>query len=274
MDEQFRREAAEHFTRPWSDRRGIESIDRNAAVVLVKVPLNQLSDALAEKAIESQRNVMGAEIEVLDGFVVFAYQLVGHPWSILTAAYLSYPSILQSSELPQLSKQLGQAVIRLLVSDGGGENGYDLFEGGELVEYFRGSDHELTDDSNEYGIQSQRYLLFPYPDDLDDDDDLEDDEYYEAQQIAYFWSRRRQVTAEEIGNIWNFSRQLMLDYDAFDPAIDSRYLLGELSLKSGDRYRVQNPGFGLVLGYDADGRRQEIISVPDLVRVDYFRFRK
>lgn len=207
----------------------------------------------------------GAEIEV-SGAVVFAYQLVGHPWSILISGHWSDPSILKSSELAQLSKQLGQTVIELLVSDTAGEIGYDLFEGGELVEYFRGSDGELTDDSNKYGIQSQRYLLFPYP------DDLEDDEESEAQQTAYFWSRRRQVTAEEIGNIWDFARQFMLDFDAFDPAIDSEYLLGEYSLKYGDRYRVQNPGFGLVLGYDADGRSQIITSVPDLVRVDYFRF--
>ncbi|MCW5317653.1 hypothetical protein GTQ43_28920 [Nostoc sp. KVJ3] len=269
MDEQLKREAAEHYTRPWSERRGIESTDRNAAIVLVKVPLNQLSDALAEKAIASQRNVMGSEIEVSGAFL-FAYQLVGHPWSIMISGDLSYPSILESSELAQLSKQLGQAVIMLLVSDSANTIGYDLFEGGELVEYFRGADGELTDDSNEYGIQSQRYLLFPYPDDLDDDD-LEDDEYSEAQQIAYFWSRRRQVTAEEIGNIWSFARQLMLDYDAFDPAIDSRYLVGGYSSRRG-RYRVQNPGFGLVLGYDADGSRQIIASVPDLVRVDYFRF--
>jgi hypothetical protein len=110
--------------------------------------------------------------------------------------------------------------------------------------------------------------LFPYPDELEEDEDSE------AQQTAYFWSRRRQVTAEEIGNVWNFPCQLMLDYDAFDPAIDSEYLLGEYSLKHGDRYRVQNPGFTLVLGYEADGRRQEITSVPDLVRVDYFRFGK
>jgi hypothetical protein len=72
-DDQFMREAVENFTRPWPERRGIESIDRNAAVVLVKVPLNQLSDALAEKAIASQRNVMGAEIEISGGFVVFIY---------------------------------------------------------------------------------------------------------------------------------------------------------------------------------------------------------
>ncbi|QLE40689.1 hypothetical protein FD723_09595 [Nostoc sp. C052] len=275
-DDQFISEAAESFTRPWSDRRGIESIDRNAAVVLVKVPLNQLSDALAEKAIESQRNVMGAEIEV-SGACLFAYQLVGHPWSIMISGLLYDPSILQSSELAQLSKQLGQAVITMLVSDGGGENGYDLFEGGELVEYFRGADGELTDDSNQYGIESQRYLLFPYPEDLEDND-LEEDEDSEAQQTAYFWSRRRQVTAEEIGNIWDFTRQFMLDFDAFDPAIDSGYLLGEYYPKPG-RYQVQNPGFALVLGYRE--HRQGILnipdlvtSVPDLVSVDYFRFGK
>ncbi|MHC5718669.1 MAG: hypothetical protein ACYTX0_43020 [Nostoc sp.] len=113
----------------------------------------------------------------------------------MISGQLSDPSIFQSSELAQFSKQLGQTVITLLVSDSAGEIGYDLFEGGELVEYFRGADGELTDDSNKYGIQSQLYL-----------------------------------------------------------------------------YRVLNPGFTLVLGYEEDGRSQEITSVPDLVRVDYFRF--
>ncbi|OUL25740.1 hypothetical protein BV372_27690 [Nostoc sp. T09] len=46
LDAQWNFEITEHFTRPWSERRGIESIDRNAEVVLVKVPLNVLSDAL------------------------------------------------------------------------------------------------------------------------------------------------------------------------------------------------------------------------------------
>ncbi|BAY80083.1 hypothetical protein NIES25_65710 (plasmid) [Nostoc linckia NIES-25] len=270
MDEQFR-EIAEHFTRPWSQRRGIESIDRNAEVVLLKVPLDRLSDVLAEKAMESQRNVMGAEIEVSGAFV-FAYQLVGHPWSIMVSGLLDNPSILQSSELAQLSKQLGQPVIRLLVSDTASEIGYDLFEGGELVEYFRGSDGELTDNSHKYGIHPQLYLLFPYPDDYaEEDDDFEEDEDSEAQQTAYFWSRLRQVTAEEIGNVWSFPFQFMCDRDAFDPAIDSNYLLGE-NFSSSGRYRVQNLGFTLVLGYEENGHSQEITSIPDLARVDYFKF--
>jgi hypothetical protein len=271
MDEQFKDEVAKRFTRAWSERRGIESIDRNAQVVLVKVPLNELSDALAAKAIASQRNVIAAEIEVSSAFV-FAYQLVGHSWSIMIPG-VGYPSILQSSELSQLSKQLRQPIINLLVSDGGGENGYDLFEGGELVDYFRGSDGESTDDANEYEIQPQRYVLSPYPDEDFLDDDLEEDEEPEPQQTAYFWSLHRQLTAEEIGNIWNFTEQFLVEYDAFDPAIDSSYLLGEYSLKRGNRYRIQNPGFTLVVGYETDGRRQEITSVPDLARVDYFKFK-
>ncbi len=250
MDEQFRNEATKQFMRPWSQRRGIESIDRNAEVVLVKVPLDQLSNALAEKAIESRYDVMGTEIEV-SGTFVFAYQLVGHPWSIIVSDTLH----LQSTELAQLSKQLEKPIIKLNVSDTSGTIGYDLFEGGKLVEYFQGEEGELADNSNEHGIKPQRYLLTPYPDDEP-----------ETKQTAYFWSLRRQLTAKQIGNIWSFADQFLIDYDAFDPGIDSSYLLGEYSLRHGDRYRVQNQGFTLVLGSG-----QKITSVPDLIRVDYFR---
>jgi len=68
----------------------------------------------------------------------------------------------------------------------------------------------------------------------------------EAVQTAYFWSRRRQVTAEEIGNLWHFADQLLLEYDAFDPAIDPGYLLGGYP-ETGKRYRVQNQGFSSIL---------------------------
>ncbi|WGV23744.1 hypothetical protein [Halotia branconii] len=250
MDEQFRNEATKQFTRPWSARRGIESIDRNAEVILVKVPLDQLSNALAKKSIESRYDVMGKEIEA-SGTFVFAYQLVGHPWSIIVSDTMH----LQSTELAQLSKQLEKPVIKLNVSDTSGTIGYDLFEDGRLVEYFQGEEGELADDANEHGIQPQRYLLSPYPDDEP-----------ETQQTAYFWSLRRQLIAKEIGNIWSFTNQFLIEYDAFDPAIDSSYLLGESSLRRGDRYQVQNQGFTLVLGYG-----QKITSVPDLVRVDYFK---
>lgn len=152
--------------------------------------------------------------------------------------------------------KLKQPVITLDVSDGSGVIGYELFEGGEIVEYFAGSEDESTDWSNANGLPAQRYVLVPYP---------KDDP--ESKQVAYFWSKRRKVTAKEIGNIWDFAEQFMRECGVYDPAIDARDLLGSYSLKRGGRYQVKNPGGTLVLSDS-----QEMTSVPELVRVDYFRF--
>lgn len=258
MNEQQRNNTAAYFTRPWSSRRGIESIDRNATVVLVKAPLDSLSDVLPASAIEIRRNILGSEIE-LSGYFELAYQIVGQAWSIMVPDDRIEPTNVGTVPIPsaaQLSKQLKQPVITLGVSDTSGVVGYELFEGGEIVEYFAGSEDTSTDWSNEYGLPAQRYVLMPYPNDDP-----------EARQVAYFWSRRRKVTAKEIGNIWDFAEQFMNESGAYAPAIDAGYLLGSYSLKRGGRYQVQNPGVTLVLGYS-----QEVTSVPELLRVDYFRF--
>jgi hypothetical protein len=84
MNEQskFKEEAIADFTSSWSQRRGIESIDCNASFTLVRSPLNQLSDFIAEKAIATKRDVVGLEIELSNNYV-FAFQLVDHDWSII-----------------------------------------------------------------------------------------------------------------------------------------------------------------------------------------------
>lgn len=253
MDKRWEREAKEHFTRSWSERRGIESIDRNAWIVLVKVPLDQLSSVLAQRATESRRDVLGSEIEVVGSFA-FTYQLVGHDWSIVPDPPMG-SGLAQRHELAALSRQLGQPIIELSLSDTSGRIGYNLFERGKLVEHFEGQEND-DDEYDAHGLQTQRYVLSPYQDDP------------EAVQTAYFWSSRRQVTSEEIGNIWDFANKLMLEYDAFDPDISVAYLLGEYP-KHGKRYRIENPGFTLVVNPTT-----EVLSVPELVRVDYFRFGK
>lgn len=257
MTEQQDNEAAADFTRPWGNRRGIESIDRNATVVLVKAPLDALSDVLAKTAIETRWNVLGAEVE-LSGYFELAYQIRGQAWSMMVPDDRIEPVNTGEVLVPsaaQLSQQLQQPVIKLDVSDTAGVIGYELFEGGEIVEYFAGSGDESADWSDVDGLPTQRYVLMPYPDDP------------EAKQVAYFWSRRRKVTAKEIGDIWDFAERFMGESGAYDPAIDAAYLLGSYSLKRGGRYQVQNPGHTLVLSFD-----RKVTSVPDLVRVDYFRF--
>ncbi|MBL1179009.1 hypothetical protein [Pantanalinema sp. GBBB05] len=258
MTEQQDNEVAADFTRPWGNRRGIESIDRNATVVLVKAPLDALSDVLATTAIETRRNVLGSEIES-SGYFELAYQIRGQAWSIMVPDDRIEPVNTGGAIVPsaaQLSQQLQQPVIKFDVSDTAGVLGYELFEGGEIVEYFAGSEDESTDWSDADGLPTQRYVLMPYPDDDP-----------EAKQVAYFWSRRRKVTAKEIGNIWNFAERFMRESGAYDPAIDAAYLLGSYSLKRGGRYQVQNLGHTLVLRSN-----RKVTAVPDLIRVDYFRF--
>jgi hypothetical protein len=82
MNETQKNNTAANFTRPWASRRSIRSIDRNATVVLVKAPLDSLSDVLATTAIETRRNILGSEIELL-GYFKLAYQIVGQAWSII-----------------------------------------------------------------------------------------------------------------------------------------------------------------------------------------------
>jgi len=273
MDEQQLQDAIASFTRPWSERRGIETIDRNAEVALVRTPIDNLSNVLATRAIETRRDAIGSEIEILGAFAL-AYQLVGQSWSIVVGAYFSeygFQQVTHPNQLAQFSRQLNQPVIRLLVSDTAGSIGYDLFENGELVEYFRGAEQSVIFELNEYeyGIQPEQYTWFPSLEEIEEDGYASD----EIKQVAYFWSSCRQVAQEQTNNIWDFVTQLLLDYDAFDPALDDRYFLkGSSTLRRGDRYQVQNPGITLVIGYDQERRRREVTSVPNLVRVDYFRF--
>lgn len=263
MAQQQQSDAAKQFTRPWSERKGIETIDRNDRVVLIKAPLELLTNVLANKALEVRRDVLGSEIKV-SGYFRFAFQLVGHPWSIMVHDEIIEPDRVAISPAPteaQLSKALGQPVIDLSISDTTGSIGYTLFEDGEVTEFFWGLEGDATEEISEYGLPIQRYLLSPSP-----------ELYPEARQTVFFWSRRRQVSAKAMGGIWEFAERFLIENDAFDPAINASYLLGVFPLKRGNRYRVQNPGFVLITGYDADGNAQEVMSIPDLIQVDYFRF--
>jgi hypothetical protein len=250
VDKQNEYDASSYFTRPWSNRRGIESTDRNAVVTLVRVPLNLLSNALAAKAIETRWDVLGSKIKIPNSFV-FAYQIVGQEWSIMIADGKKDSKHIPSAA--KLSKQLGQPVITLAVSDTSGVIGYEMFENGATVEYFGGEAGESMN-SFKRSFTAKRYVLSPYPD---------------SKQTVFFWSRRRQVTAKEIGNMWKFAEVFMHNANAYDPGIDTTYLLGEYLWNSGKEYQVKNPGFSLVINLSP---RQIVRSIPELVRVDYFRF--
>jgi hypothetical protein len=287
MNEQskFRQETIADFASAWSLRRGIESTDRNAIVTFVWATLDQLSDVLAEKAITTKRDVVGSEIELSKNFA-FAFQIPGHNWSIVLKHGAS--SLMPTTE--KLSAQFRQSIV-LIMSDTCGSIYYDLCEDGEVIESFDGEEVELEDGSGDLSEQAgyQGYVLTPDPD------------YPESKQVAYFKSRSRKVTAEEIGDIWGFTDRFMREASVYDPAIDLDYLLGEDCFEPGNSYQVQDPGFVVqwnrpidldyLLGEDffKTGNiyqvqdpefaipwnrpsEEEVKLVPDLVRVDYFDF--
>ena len=248
----FKQRVIIDFTRPWSRRRGIESIDRNASITFVWAPLNQLSDVLAEKAISTKRDVVGSEIE-LSNNCAFAFQLVCHDWSIIIDQVDTLSLLPTAAEL---STRLNQS-IELSMSDTCGSIYYTVYEDGEVIESFGGEEGEPVnwfDGLSEEGYQG--YVLSPHPD------------YPESKQVAYFKSRRRKVTAAEIGDIWGFTERFMCEASAYYPDIDLDYLLGA-DFSECHRYKVQNPGFTLIFDPTSE---EKITSVPDLVRVDYFDF--
>lgn len=257
------KEVIAHFTRPWSERRGLESTESHAGAILVRASIDELMDVLAPIAAEARRGVLGTEIDSTGCFVL-TYQIVGQSWSAILPDWIYERQQLALCSRPsqaQISKIVSRPVINLHVGNTGGCISYQLFEEGELIEYFSGSEGgDLFDREYEAGIEAQGYELTPYSELEDEDED------WPVIQRAKFWSRDRQLTAEQIGNIWDFPDRFLRDQGAYDPAIDSRYFLGDYAPKRGQHYRIQNPGMTMVMG------RREVTAVPDLVRVDYFRF--
>src|SRR5207244_10747715 len=89
-----------------------------------------------------------------------------------------------------LSKRLNTCVISYSVSDTSDYNGYRLYESGELLEELS----VLEDGSDE--------------------------------RANTFSSRLRDLKRNDITNVWRFTREFLVDQDAFDPGIDFAYFLG------------------------------------------------
>ena len=121
---EYRLKEEQYFTRPWSERRGIETLARNANILLARIPIEQLSKSVADLAVEWFPNVLGKEIKIIrNSLSSFAFQIVGQNWSLLT------PVRLKQNDIEQLSKQFQQPLIELNISDTCGYICYSLYLG-------------------------------------------------------------------------------------------------------------------------------------------------
>ncbi len=243
----------------------------NYSSLLVKAPIDELAKALEPVAIEAKHGVLGTEVEALGCFAL-AYQISGQTWSVFLSGELSHDEQITTCSRPdaaKLSQLIQQPVIAFNVSDTSSYIGYRLFEDGIVVESFSGTEGRFSPETvreAQSDTKQQYYELRPYQE--------EDPEA--SPQEALFWSRDRQLTASEIGNIWHFPNQFLREQSAYEPVLDIHYFVDQASpyrrgLQKGQRYSIQNPGTGFILGFNVDGP-DEILSIPEFVRVDYFRF--
>lgn len=180
-------------SQPVEQRRGIDSIDISQYEILVRAPIEQVAQTLAQilEADSWERDAYDREIELLgQDFVVFQFRC--HSWSsIHQQGSIRFGKSFGEKDAQSLSELMQTRVIHYRASDTSGTIGYQFYEAGQLVErlYF---DHS-TDASNKKG----RVLFRP----------------------SVFESRLRQLKAENIDNSYTFTHEFMREQDAYIPAL-------------------------------------------------------
>lgn len=219
-------------SQPIEQRRGIDSIDINQSVILVRASIEQVAQTLAQilEADSWERDAYDREIELLgQDFVVFQFRT--HPWSIIHRQGSFRGKNFGEKDAQSLSELLQTRVIYYRASDTSGTIGYQFYDAGQLVErlYFDHSScngEELDDASNKKG----RVLFRP----------------------SVFESRLRQLKAENIDSSYTFTHKFMREQDAYIPA------LRRPPSQAGQRVTLQLVAFG-----------PETFKRNDFKRVDY-----
>ena len=212
---------------PWESKRGSWTTDYNNSLTLIRAPIDDVVDALADRTDRWERDVLGRDIVLGEQGGAFVFRLRGHTW---TEVVLEQLKPIWSLGEQALSRQLKTRVIDYSVSDTSGSIGYSLYEHGELLEKLSA---------------------------LEGGSDMP--------EANMFSSSLRHLKRDDIPNIWAFTRQFLVDQDAFDPGIDFAYFLGRWrgDVPAGDRHRIVNPGFTFMM---PDG---PVVSVPPIERIDY-----
>jgi len=226
---------------PWESMRGSWTTDYNNSLTLIRAPIDDVVDALADRTERWERDVLGRDIVLGEQGGAFVFRLRGHSWTeaVLEPPYLRRVRFeridralkpIWSLGEQALSRLLKTRVIPYSVSDTSGYIGYSLYENGELLEKLSA---------------------------LEGGSDLP--------EANTFSSILRGLKRDDISNIWAFTRQFLIDEDAFDPGIDFAYFLGRWrgDVLAGDRHRIVNPGFTFMM---PDG---PVVSVPPIERIDY-----
>jgi len=234
--------AARIEQRPWETRRGVETIDYNNNLLLIRAPVDDVAQALADRTERWERDVVGREI-VLGQFGAFVFRLRGHAWTVVIPEFRTelqgWALLIGISEQTRaLSSLLRTRAIYYWVGNTSATVGYELYENGELLEKLIATEGGSPDDT--------------------------------------FSSRLRNLKRQDIGNIWRFTDRFLVEQDAFEPGISFEYFIDQTEYRRrreryrpGDRVRIVNDGFSMWM---PDGSRSTP-SIPPIERVDYLVLR-
>jgi hypothetical protein len=219
-------QSATPLGKSWESMRGSWTTDYNNSLTLIRAPIDNVVDALADRTERWERDVLGRDILLGEQGGAFVFRLRGHTW---TEAVLEFFKPIWSLVERALSRLLNTRVIGYSVSDTSGSIGYDLYENRKLLEKLsalEGGSDELEGSNS-------------------------------------FSSSLRDLKRDDITNIWAFTRQFLVDQDAFDPGIDFAYFLGawraDRPHSPDNRFRIVNPGFTF----------DRVVSIPPIERIDY-----
>jgi hypothetical protein len=167
--------------------RGIESIDLNISMVLVKAPIELVSQAFSQlkQAEIWMRGVYEHEVKFI-GQSVMVFQLREHPWTVIYRfckppydSDLPYPVGATAEDAQNLSNLLNTRVIYYTASDTSGTINYHLYQDGISIERL----------------------------------------FFEEESYIEFESQLRQLEAKDIENAYSFTLNFIREQDAYIPAL-------------------------------------------------------
>ncbi len=163
-------------------KRGIETIDLNQILVLVKAPIEPVAQAFsqARQADIWERDVYDHQIETTKGQGFIVFQLRGHSWTLISEMdFVPHRTPLKNKDAQTLSRLLQTRAIYYRVSDTSGYIGYEFYENGTFIEML--------------SAEEEIYLEFE--------------------------SQSRPLKPEEIGSAYIFVYDFMLEQDVYIPAL-------------------------------------------------------
>jgi len=163
------------------ERRGIETIDRNQNLLLVRAPIESVAEKFsrARRADVWERDIFDREIEMTaESYIIFQFR--GHPWTIVEQlTYRPGGLVFGEGDAITLSNFPSTRAIYYKCSDTCGYIGYNCYDRGAFAEML----------------------------------------YFEEEMDLLFLSDFREVKAEDIDSAFRFSYAFMEEQDIYIPYV-------------------------------------------------------